>query len=41
MLRDLLVQAIGVCAAWIGHGPDCGGVVDHSLWVSAGQRQDR
>jgi hypothetical protein len=41
MLRGLLVQAIGVCAAWIGRGRDCGGVVDHSLWVSAGQRQDR
>jgi hypothetical protein len=44
MLRGLLVQAIGVCAAWIVRGPDCGGVVDHSLWVSAFQRtenQDR
>ena len=39
-LRDLLVQAIGVCAAWIGRGPDCGGVVDHSLWVSACQRME-
>jgi hypothetical protein len=38
MLRGLLVQAIGECAAWIGRGPDCGGVVDHTLWVSAGQR---
>ena len=40
MLRGLLVQAIGVCAAWIGRGPDCGGVVDHSLWVSTGQRTE-
>jgi hypothetical protein len=44
MLRDLLVQAIDVCAAWVGRDPDHGGVVDRSLWVSAGQRtehQDR
>jgi hypothetical protein len=41
MLRDLLVQAIDVCAAWIGPGRDRGGMVGHTLWVSAGQRQDR
>jgi hypothetical protein len=35
MLRDLLVQAIDVCAAWIGRGPDHGGMVDYSLWMSA------
>jgi hypothetical protein len=40
-LRDLLVQAIDVCAAWIGPSRDRGGMVGHSLWVSAGQRQDR
>jgi hypothetical protein len=40
MLRDLLVQAIDVCAAWIGPGRDRS-AVGHSLWVSAGQRQDR
>jgi hypothetical protein len=41
MLRALLVQAIDVCAAWIGPGRDRGGTVGHSLWVSAGQRRDR
>jgi hypothetical protein len=35
MLRDLLVQAIEVCAAWVGRDPDHGAVVDRSLWVSA------
>jgi hypothetical protein len=35
MLRDLLVQAIDVCAAWGGRDPDHGGVVDRGLWVSA------
>ena len=30
MLRDLLVQTIEVCAAWIGRDPDHGAVVDHS-----------
>jgi hypothetical protein len=39
-LRDLLVQAIEVCAAWIGRDPDHGGVVDHALWVSACQRTE-
>jgi hypothetical protein len=34
MLRDLLVQAIDVCG--VGRSrPDRGGMVDHSLWVSA------
>jgi hypothetical protein len=40
MLHALLVQAIGECAAWVGHDPDRGAVVDHSLWVSACQRTD-
>jgi len=31
MLRDLLVKAIDVCAAWIGRDPDYGAVVGHSL----------
>jgi hypothetical protein len=35
MLHALLVQAIGVCAAWVGRDPDRGRVVGHSLWVSA------
>src|SRR5215217_1414771 len=35
MLRGLLVRAIDVCAAWSGRDPDHGGVVDHTLWVSA------
>jgi hypothetical protein len=38
MLRDLLVQAIGVCAAWVGRDPDRGGVVDHTLLVGALRR---
>jgi hypothetical protein len=40
MLRDLLVQAIDVCAAWVGRDPDHGTVVDHTLWVSACQRME-
>jgi hypothetical protein len=40
MLRDLLVQAIDVCTAWVGRDPDHGAVVDHSLWVSACQRTE-
>jgi hypothetical protein len=40
MLRDLLVQAIEVSAAWVGRDPDHGGVVDHALWVSACQRTE-
>jgi hypothetical protein len=35
LLRGLLVQAIDVCAAWIGRDPDRGGVVHDTLW---GQR---
>jgi hypothetical protein len=35
MLRDLLVQAIDVCAAWVGRDADHGAVVDHTLCVSA------
>jgi hypothetical protein len=38
MLRDLLVQAIDECAAWIGRGPDRGRVVDHTLSVGVCQR---
>jgi hypothetical protein len=38
MLHALLVQAIGVCAAWVGRDPDRGGVADHPLWASARQR---
>jgi predicted ATPase len=44
MLRGLLVQAIGACAAWVGRDPDRAGVADHPLWMSACQRtqtQDR
>jgi hypothetical protein len=40
MLRDLLVEAIDVCAAWVDRDPDRGGVVDHTLWVSACQRTE-
>jgi hypothetical protein len=40
MLRDLLVQAIDVCAARVGRDPDHGGVVDNTLWVSACQRTE-
>jgi hypothetical protein len=39
-LRDLLVQAIEVCAAWVGRDPDRGGVVGHGLWASACQRTE-
>jgi hypothetical protein len=38
MLRDLLVQAIGECAAWVGRDPKRGAVLDSALWVTAGQR---
>ena len=40
MLRDLLIQAIDVCAAWVGRDPDRGGIVGHSLCVSAHQRTE-
>jgi hypothetical protein len=39
MLRGLLVQAIEVCAAWIG-GDRTAVVVDYTLWWSAGQRTE-
>jgi hypothetical protein len=35
MLRDLLIQAIGECAAWANRGPDRDGAFDPTLWVSA------
>ncbi len=35
MLRDLLVQAIDMCATWVGRDLEHGAVVDHSLSVSA------
>ena len=35
MLRDLLVQAIGECAAWTGRDPDRGAAIDTALWVTA------
>ncbi len=31
MLRDLLVQAIGVCASWVGRDSGHGGLVDHTF----------
>jgi hypothetical protein len=40
MLRDLLDQAIGECAALVGRDPDRDGVVDPTLWVSACQRTE-
>jgi hypothetical protein len=38
MLRDLLIQAIGECAAWARHDPNRGAVLDSALWVTACQR---
>jgi hypothetical protein len=38
MLRDLLVQAIGECAAWAGRDPTRGAGFDSALWVTACQR---
>jgi hypothetical protein len=38
MLRDLLVQAIGECAAWVGRDPDRGAGFDTALWVRACRR---
>jgi hypothetical protein len=35
MLRDLLVQAIAECAAWIGREPNRGAAFDTAVWVSA------
>jgi len=43
MLRDLLVQVIDVCAAWIGRDPDRDGVVHNTLWgqrLSARENRD-
>jgi hypothetical protein len=38
MLRDLLVQAIDECMAWVGRDPDRDAVFDTGLWVTACQR---
>jgi hypothetical protein len=38
MLRDLLVQAIGECAAWAGRDPTRGAGFDSTVWVTACQR---
>jgi hypothetical protein len=38
MLRDLLVQAIDACAAWVGRDPDRDAGFDTVLWVTACQR---
>jgi hypothetical protein len=38
MLRDLLVQAIGECAAWAGRDPNRDAVFDSAVWVTACQR---
>jgi hypothetical protein len=35
MLRDLLVQAIGECAAWVGRDPDHDAAFDTALWATA------
>ncbi len=35
MLRDLLVQSIGECAAWVSREPDRGAVFDAELWMAA------
>jgi hypothetical protein len=40
MLRDLLVQAIGECAAWAGGDPNRGAGFDSALWVTACQRTE-
>jgi hypothetical protein len=40
MLRDLLVETIDVCAAWVGRGPDRGGMVDHTLSVGVCRRRE-
>jgi predicted nucleic acid-binding Zn ribbon protein len=37
-LRDLLVQAIDACAAWVGRDPDRDAGFDTVLWVTACQR---
>src|SRR6266508_3288694 len=38
MLRDLLVQSIGECAAWVGRDPDRGAGFDTALWVRVCRR---
>jgi GTP cyclohydrolase I len=38
MLRDLLVQAIEECMAWVGRDPARDAVLDTDLWVTACQR---
>jgi len=38
MLRDLLVQAIGACAAWVGRDPNRGAEFDTALWLAACRR---
>jgi hypothetical protein len=35
LLRDLLVQAIAECAAWVRREPDRGAAFDSALWESA------
>jgi hypothetical protein len=40
MLRDLLVETIDACAAWVGRGPDRGGMVDHTLPVGVFRRRE-
>jgi len=40
MLHALLVEAIDVCAAWIGRDPDHGGMVDHTLSVGMFRRRE-
>jgi hypothetical protein len=38
MLRDLLVQAIDECMAWVGRDPDRDAVFDTVLWAAACRR---
>jgi hypothetical protein len=38
MLRDLLVRAIGACAASVGRDPNRGAAFDAALWVNARRR---
>jgi hypothetical protein len=38
MLRELLVRAIGACAAWVGRDPGRGTAFDAGLWVTACRR---
>ncbi|HZD70463.1 MAG TPA: hypothetical protein VFA45_16665 [Actinomycetes bacterium] len=37
LLRDLLVQAIAECTAWVGRDPDPAAELDADLWVAACQ----